>query len=95
MIAEQIAHINRTLDLCPEHALDLNAKCYTPDIIERVAKCHWGEQYDLAYFDEHALIPDLLPKAQAIRSALRPSTRPIAAAAPNTPVVPVMCQPTS
>lgn len=59
------AHINRTLDLCDEHKLDLDKKYFTPDIISRVARCHYGEDYGLEYFDEHAHIPVLLSKAQA------------------------------
>ena len=59
------AHINRTLDLCDEHKLDLDKKYLTPDLIDRVARCHYGEEYGLDYFDEHALIPDVLSKAQA------------------------------
>ena len=35
------------------------------------------------------------PSAQIICCSLRPSSLPTAAAAPNTPAVPVMCQPTS
>jgi hypothetical protein len=35
------------------------------------------------------------PSAQAICRSSRPSSRPFAAALPNTPVVPVMCQPIS
>jgi anaerobic selenocysteine-containing dehydrogenase len=59
------AHINRTLGLCDEHKLDLGQKYLTPDIIDRVGRCHFGEEYGLAYFDEHALIPELLSKAEA------------------------------
>lgn len=58
-------HLNRTLVLCDEHKLDLNTKYYTPELIDRVTRCHYGDEYGLDYFDEHALIPDLLPKAQA------------------------------
>ena len=58
-------HLNRTLNLCGDHALDLHKKYMTPDLIDRVARCHFGEQYGLDYFDEHALIPDLLSKAEA------------------------------
>jgi anaerobic selenocysteine-containing dehydrogenase len=58
-------HLNRTLDLCPEHELDLDAKYLTPDLIDRVARCHYGEEYGLEYFDEHALIPKQLSGAQA------------------------------
>jgi len=36
---------------------------------------------------------EALPSAQAIRVASSPSSVPIAAAAPNTPQVEVMCQP--
>ena len=35
------------------------------------------------------------PSAQTICCSFRPSSLPAAAAAPNTPAVPVMCQPTS
>ncbi len=35
------------------------------------------------------------PNAQIIRCSSSPSSLPTAAAAPNTPVVPVMCQPAS
>ena len=59
------AHINRTLDLCDEHKLDLNKKYARRISSTGSARCHFGEEYGLDYFDKHALIPDLLPKAQA------------------------------
>jgi len=58
-------HINRTLNLHGVHALDLHTKYMTPDLIDRVARCHFGEQYGLDYFDNHALIPGLLSKAES------------------------------
>jgi anaerobic selenocysteine-containing dehydrogenase len=58
-------HLNRTLSLCDDHKLDLEAKYLTPDLIDRVARCHFGEEHGIDYFDEHALIPDLLSKAEA------------------------------
>jgi anaerobic selenocysteine-containing dehydrogenase len=58
-------HINRTLNLHGVHALGLHTKYTTPDLIDRVARCHFGEQYGLDYFDDHALIPGLLSKAES------------------------------
>ena len=66
------AHINRTLDLCGEHELDLDTKYLTPDLIDRVARCHYGEEYGLDYFDQHALVPELLSKAHSYNFYLYP-----------------------
>ncbi len=59
------AELNRTLNLCDEHKLDLSTKYLTPDLIDRIARCHYGEEHGMDYFDEHALLPELLPKAEA------------------------------
>jgi anaerobic selenocysteine-containing dehydrogenase len=58
-------HVNETLALCDEHKLDLDAKYQTPEIIDRLTRCHYGEEYGLDYFDNHAHIPELLSKAQS------------------------------
>jgi anaerobic selenocysteine-containing dehydrogenase len=58
-------HLNRTLSLCDDHKLDLNTKYLTPDLIDRVARCHFGEEHGIDYFDGHALIPNLLSQAEA------------------------------
>ncbi len=58
-------HISQTLALCDDHKLDLNRKYYTPEIIDHLTRCHYGERYGIDYFDEHAHIPELLSKAQS------------------------------
>ena len=57
--------LNRTLELCPEHALDLQTKYLTPEIMTRILACHYGEEYGMDYFDRHAVVPRMISPKEA------------------------------
>ncbi|GAB4243521.1 MAG: hypothetical protein Kow00129_02740 [Thermoleophilia bacterium] len=58
-------HLNRQLELGGEYALRLDRKYATPEIMDRILRCHFGEEHNLDYFDEHAVYPRMLSKKEA------------------------------
>lgn len=58
-------HLNRELDLAGEYALRLDTKYRTPEIMDRILRCRFGEEYSLDYFDEHAVYPRMISRKEA------------------------------
>ncbi|MHB0978835.1 MAG: molybdopterin-dependent oxidoreductase [Thermoleophilia bacterium] len=58
-------HLNGQLGLTEEHALDLHMKYTTPEIMDRILRCRYGDDHCLDWFDEHAVYPKMLSKKEA------------------------------
>ncbi len=43
-------YISQTLALCDEHKLDLHSEVLHSEIIDRLTRCHYGEEYGLVVF---------------------------------------------
>ncbi|MHB1343819.1 MAG: molybdopterin-dependent oxidoreductase [Thermoleophilia bacterium] len=57
--------LNAELALAGEHALDLHTKYTTPEIMDRILRCRYGDDHSLDWFDDHAVYPKMLSKKEA------------------------------
>ncbi|MBC7293973.1 MAG: hypothetical protein H5T84_07745, partial [Thermoleophilia bacterium] len=58
-------YLNSTLNLCPDHQLALDKKYSVAELMDHILRCHFGEEYGLDYFDEHAVYPRQLQRKEA------------------------------
>lgn len=65
-------HLNRTLELTGRYQLELDRRYAVPEIIDKVLRCHFGDDHGLDYFDHHAVYAPMVSKKEAYKYYLNP-----------------------
>jgi anaerobic selenocysteine-containing dehydrogenase len=57
--------LNAQLALTGDHVLDLQRKYTTPELMDRILRCHYGEDHGMDWFDHHSVYPRMLQEKEA------------------------------